>query len=177
MILACSRSFFFMEGGRAPAAICDGSRALWLRSLLTRPALGALRRALFPGGDGETHCSTFRCDVPSELACTSFLGGGLGGFLLRAWTSTAFLKTQLVWCARSASKGSCLAHPFTMLRSQAAIGPCGFAHRRSRGDHSRSLRLIWEGWGQRDGETGGVSCFFWLCPSSASSSATLAAAS
>ena len=36
-------------------------------------------------------------------------------------------------CARWASKGSCLAHPFTILRSQAAIGPCGLTTRRSGG--------------------------------------------
>ncbi len=39
--------------------------------------------------------------------------GGLGGFQLRASTSTAYLKIRWVWRARWASKGSCLAYPFT----------------------------------------------------------------
>jgi hypothetical protein len=74
-------------------------------------------------------CSKARSNDPSKLACTSLLRGRLGCFQLRASTSTAYLKTRLVWCARWASKGSCLAYPFTILRSQAAIGPCGLIHR------------------------------------------------
>jgi hypothetical protein len=79
-----------------------------------------------------------RSHHPSKLAYLSFLMGRLGCFQLRAWTSTAFLKIRLVWCARSASKGSCLAYPFTVLRSQAATGPCGFTHRGAGGDHPPS---------------------------------------
>ena len=83
--------------------------------LLTRPTLGdsfpptrptdcfAIAypgRALFPGADGETHCLKVRPNDPSELARTSFLRGGLGGFLLRAWTSTSlYLKMRSFWCA------------------------------------------------------------------------------
>src|SRR5262245_60879425 len=51
-------------------------------------------------GDGETHCLKVRPNDPSELARTSFLRGGLGGFLLRAWTSTSlYLKMRSFWCA------------------------------------------------------------------------------
>ena len=40
--------------------------------ILTRPTLGPPRRALFPGGDGETHCSKVHSNHPSKLA-RSFL--------------------------------------------------------------------------------------------------------
>ena len=82
------------------------------------PNPGRAETRPFPSGDGETQCSKIRSNRLSKLACTSFLRGGLGGFQLRASTSTAYLKIRLVWCARWASKGSCLAYPFTILRSQ-----------------------------------------------------------
>src|SRR5262249_2016383 len=37
------------------SATCNGLHGLFGAALLTRPTLGAPRRALFPGGDGE-HC-------------------------------------------------------------------------------------------------------------------------
>jgi hypothetical protein len=113
-------------------------------SILTRPTLGDSflptrptdcfaidypGRALFPGSDGE------HLHDPSKLACISW-GRGWIDLLLRAWTSTAFLKIRWIWCARSASKGDQPAHTPLPLRSQAAIVPCGFTHRRSRGDRS-----------------------------------------
>src|SRR6188508_3318006 len=66
--------------------------------MLTRPTPAAPRRALFPGGDGED------LHAPSKLARISS-GRGWIDLLLRAWTSTAFLKMRWIWCARSASKG------------------------------------------------------------------------
>jgi hypothetical protein len=69
--------------------------------------------------------SKFHSIHPSKLACTFFLKGGLGCFQLRASTSTAYLIIRLVWCARWASKGSCLGYPFTILRSQGTREPCG----------------------------------------------------
>ena len=38
-------------------------------------------------------------DSPSKLADAFFPQGGLGGFQLRASTSTAYLKIRLIWCA------------------------------------------------------------------------------
>ena len=68
--------------------------------------------------DGETRCSTVF--ESSFQACSYILlQGGLGCFQLRASTSTAYLKMRWIWCARWASKGSCLAYPFHLLRSQA----------------------------------------------------------
>ena len=48
--------------------------------------------------------------------------GGLGGFQLRASTSTAYLKIRWVWRARWASKGSCLAYPFTFCGAEQRQG-------------------------------------------------------
>ena len=52
--------------------------------VLTRPTPVAPRRALFPGGDGETHCPKVHSNHPSKLACTSLFKGRLGCFQLRA---------------------------------------------------------------------------------------------
>ena len=41
--------------------------------------------------------------LPSSLVLSS--GRGLVDLLLRAWTSTAFLRIRWIWCARSASTG------------------------------------------------------------------------
>src|SRR5262249_19336090 len=46
-------------------ATCNGLHGLFGAVLLTRPTLGAPRRALFPGGDGE-HCPKFRSDKVSD---------------------------------------------------------------------------------------------------------------
>jgi len=133
---ARARYFFSPRVGRwEPPASCERCAAPLLRSLLlTRPTLGAPRRALFPGGDGETPCSKVHSNGRSKLAHSPF-GAGLIGLLLRAWTSTDFLQIRLIWCARSASKGdqrpsplsfwrarwaskgSCLAYPFTLCRA------------------------------------------------------------
>jgi len=60
-------------------------------AILTLPTLGAIiftrqptdcfaivypGRALFPGGDGETHCPKVRSNHPSKLACTPLLRVG-----------------------------------------------------------------------------------------------------
>jgi hypothetical protein len=130
---ARARYFFSPRVGRwEPPASCERCTAPLLRSLLL--------------GDGETQCSKVHSNGRSKLAHSPF-GAGLIGLLLRAWTSTDFLQIRLIWCARSASKGdqqpsplsfwgarwaskgSCLAYPIHSLRSQAAIGPCGFTHR------------------------------------------------
>ena len=85
--------------------------ALSLRSRSHPPNPAHAETCASPSVDDETHCSKVRSNHPSKLACTSFLRGGLGGFQLRAWTSTGFLKIRWIWCTRSASKGSCLARP------------------------------------------------------------------
>src|SRR5262245_25431659 len=99
--------------------------ALSVRSaILTRPTLGAPRRALCPRGWRAVFEVPFQS---SFRACLYVLPqGGLGCFQLRASPSTDFLRIRLIRCARWASKGSCLARPFTILRSQARTGPCGF---------------------------------------------------
>jgi hypothetical protein len=92
---------------------------------------GRWRDALF-----EDPLSTFQacsCGPPQ---------GWLGGFHLRAWTSTAYLKIRLVPCARSASKGSCLADPSTLLRSQATTGPCGLSNVGAGGDHPHPVPFL-----------------------------------
>ena len=84
---------------RVVAATCEGSHGPFdAAAFFTRPALGAPRRALLPGGDGEHQWSIQAC------SCFCF-GGGLIGLQLRASTSTAFRKIRWIWCSRSASKG------------------------------------------------------------------------
>src|SRR5262245_3748014 len=109
--------------------------ALSVRSaILTRPTLGAPRRALCPRGWRAVFEVPFQS---SFRACLYVLPqGGLGCFQLRASTSTDFLRIRLIRCARWASKGSCLARPFTIFRSQARTGPCGFRFHPSREQRS-----------------------------------------
>ena len=76
-------------------------------------AIDCPRRALFPGGDGETLCSKVHYDGSSKLACTSFLKGGLGCFQLRASTRTArSVNIRSFWCGRWARKRKLPSPPF-----------------------------------------------------------------
>jgi len=86
--------------------------------ILTRPTLGAPRRALFPGRWRDA-MSEGPFNSPSKLARSPF-GAGLIGLLLRAWTSTDFLQIRLIWRARSASKGDQQPSPLSLWRARSA---------------------------------------------------------
>ena len=119
---------------------------LSLRGCSHPPNPGRAKTRLFPGGDGETHCSKVRSNDPSKLA-RALLGRGLIDLQVRAWTSTAFLRIRLVWCARSASKGDqqpsrplllvCAlgeqrklpSLPIHYFAEPSSGGPCGFTSR------------------------------------------------
>ena len=55
-----------------------------LRGCSHPPNPGRAKTRLFPGGDGETHCSKVHSNHPSKLACTSLFKGRLDCFQLRA---------------------------------------------------------------------------------------------
>ena len=86
--------------------------------ILTRPTLGAPRRALFPGRWRDA-MSEGPFNSPSKLARSPF-GAGLIGLLLRAWTSTDFLQIRLIWRARSASKGDQQPSPLSLWCARSA---------------------------------------------------------
>ena len=101
---------------------------LSLRGCSHPPNPGRAKTRLFPGGDGETHCSKVRSNDRSPGSDSSARLRsdasdntiGLACAFREQGTTTAF--DHPFWCARWASKGSCLAYPFTILRSQAAAG-------------------------------------------------------
>ena len=116
---ACPFSLRY-RGGWWPHATCDGCRVGLLRSPFS-PAPPGAGRALFPSGDGDTQCSKIHSNDPSKLAGT-LLEAGLISLLLRAWTSTAFLKMRLIPCARSASKGNQQPSPLFPYRARCEAG-------------------------------------------------------
>jgi hypothetical protein len=104
-------------------ATCGGCRALSLRSHSHPPHPGRAKTRPFPRRRWRDALFEGPFQSSFQACLYDFPQGGLGCFQLRASTSTAYLKIRLVWCARRASKGSCLAYPFTFCGAKQRLGP------------------------------------------------------